>query len=251
MRRALYGLIVLLGAAATGFASGVSEEGVFTSAGIDSISVRAEFLDVEVKADDGFAVSMASELPQDSVFESRGYRVMHEMVGSRLNVWIEKESPFSVMRRGGRLSFQVPHFVAMKVETISGRITAHGMDTRRLMATTISGRIRLHDIRGVVEASSVSGGILADSVEGKVSAKTVSGSIEGRNLSLTEDSSFSTVSGNVDIGLDTALDDLRFDLSSLSGRIVVGNIKAIKGLRMGTGGAMVRAHSVSGSLSFQ
>ena len=101
MKHAFFGLIVLLAAAGCGFASGVSEDRVFTSTGIDSVTVKAEFLDVEVKADDGLGVSMTSELPGDSVFESQGYRLLHEVVGSRLNVWIEKDSPFSGAHRGG------------------------------------------------------------------------------------------------------------------------------------------------------
>ncbi len=250
MKHALV-MIVLLGAAAAACASGVNEDEAFTTTAIGSVSVRAEFLDVEVRADDGSAVSMDAELPSDSVFESRGYRVLHEIVGSRLNVWIEKDTPFSAMKRGGKLTFRVPQFASVKVETVSGRVTARGVEARSFGAKTVSGRILLQDIRSHVEATTVSGRILVDSVEGRITAKTVSGAIEGRGLSLTEDSSFSTVSGNIDIVLETGTDDLRFDLSSLSGRIVVGNIKAIRGLRMGTDGALIRARSVSGSLSFQ
>jgi hypothetical protein len=251
MKHAFLGLTVFLAAAVWGFASGASEEGVFTSTGIDSVSVKAEFLDVEVKADDGFDVSLTSELPADSPLEPRGYRLLHEVVGSRLNVWIEKDSPFSGVGRGGKLTLQVPRSASMKIETVSGRITAEGMETRNLSVKTISGRLRLHNIRGVLEATSVSGEIVVDSMEGSISAKAVSGSIEGRNVSLTEDSSFSTVSGNIDVELASAIDNLAFDLSSQSGRIVVGSIKAVRGLRMGEGGTLVRAHSVSGSLSFQ
>jgi hypothetical protein len=50
------------------------------------------------------------------------------------------------------------------------------------------------------------------------------------------------------IQMGGTFDDLRFDLSTLSGRIVVGNIRAEKGLRMGFGRTSVRGHSVSGSL---
>jgi hypothetical protein len=251
MKHAFLVVMVLLAASCAAFASGESEEGVFSSTGIDSVSVRAEFLDVEVTAEDGWTVSMDSALPPESIFESRGYRLVHEVVGSRLNVWIEKDSPFSAVTRGGKLTFRVPHFVSVRVESVSGRITAKGLESRSFGAKTISGRILLEEIRGVLEASSVSGRIVVDSAEGRIAAKTVSGAIEGRDLSLTEDSSFSTVSGNIDIGLESGTDDLRFDLSSLSGRIIVGNIKAIRGLRMGTGGVLVRARSVSGSLSFQ
>jgi hypothetical protein len=251
MKHAFLVLVILLAVVGAAGASGVSEEEAFSSTGIDTVSVRAQFLDVEVRAEDGLAVSMNADLPTESIFESRGYHLVHEVVGSRLNVWIEKDGPFAAMKRGGKISLQVPHFASVKVETTSGRITAKGIETRSFGAKSISGRIRLEDIRGVLDASSVSGRIMIDSVEGRVTAKTVSGAIEARRLSLTEDSTFSTVSGDVGVGLDAGTDGLRFDLTSLSGRIVVGNIKAIRGLRMGTGGALVRAHSVSGSLSFQ
>jgi DUF4097 and DUF4098 domain-containing protein YvlB len=79
----------------------------------------------------------------------------------------------------------------------------------------------------------------------------VSGSIDARDITLTEDSSFTTVSGNVDVRLNSAVEDLRFDLSSVSGRIVVGNIRTNKGLRMGSYGALVRGKTVSGALIFK
>jgi hypothetical protein len=53
------------------------------------------------------------------------------------------------------------------------------------------------------------------------------------------------------VRFDTPLEDLRFDLSTLSGRIVVGAIRAEKGLRMGNGRVLVRGHTVSGSQSYR
>jgi hypothetical protein len=49
---------------------------------------------------------------------------------------------------------------------------------------------------------------------------------------------------------DSALEDFRFDLHSVSGSITVGAIRAERGLRMGFGRTLVRGHTVSGSLSF-
>jgi DUF4097 and DUF4098 domain-containing protein YvlB len=116
---------------------------------------------------------------------------------------------------------------------------------------TVSGEISVRDSRGTLSAASVSGRVLLDADEGRVTAKTISGAIQGRALTLEEDSSFSTISGDVDIRLEAPLDTLRFDLRSLSGRIVVGNVRAERGLRMGTAGTLVRGHSVSGALIFR
>jgi DUF4097 and DUF4098 domain-containing protein YvlB len=139
----------------------------------------------------------------------------------------------------------------LKVETVSGSINLERMGSGRWYLHTVSGEIRVRDSRGALSAASVSGKVLLDADEGSVTVKTVSGSIEGRRLSLQEDSSFSTISGDVVVRLDAPLDTLRFDLRSLSGRIVVGNIRAERGLRMGMAGALVRGHSVSGALTFQ
>ena len=206
-------ILALVAVAGAAFASGASEEGRFASPGIDSISVKAEFLDVEIQADDGLGVSMRADLPTDSLFESRGYRVLHEMSGSRLNVWVEKDTPFSSRGRG-KLFFRVPRDTRIRVETVSGNLSL-------------------------------------DAVEGMILARTVSGAITGWDVALTGDSSFSTISGNVALRLDTAIEDLCFDLSTLSGRIVVGKIRAERGLRMGFGGPSIRGHSISGSLIFR
>lgn len=213
MRQRIIVILALLAVAGAAFASGASEEERFASLGIDSISVKTEFLDVEIQGDDRLGVSMRADLPSDSLFDSRGYRVLHEMTGSRLNVWVEKDFPF-FSRGRGRLFFHVPRDTRIRVETVSGNVSL-------------------------------------DAVEGRILARTVSGAITGWDIALTGDSSFSTISGNVELSLDTAIDDLCFDLSTLSGRIVVGNIRAERGLRMGFGGTSVRGHSVSGSLIFR
>jgi len=70
-------------------------------------------------------------------------------------------------------------------------------------------------------------------------------------LRLTSDSSFSSVSGNIDIELDSDLEDLGFDLKSVSGSITVGSIRTERGLRMGFGRTLVRGRTISGALAFQ
>jgi hypothetical protein len=213
MRHRIMVILAFLAVAGTAFASGVSEEDRAAILGLDSLSVRAEFLDVEIQADDTPGISMRADLPADSLFGSRGYRVLHERSGSRLNVWVEKDTPF-FSRGRGKLIFYVPRDTRIRLETVSGNITL-------------------------------------DAVEGRIAARTVSGAINGWDVDLTGDSSFSTISGNVELRLDTAIDDLHFDLSTLSGRIVVGNIRAERGLRMGFGGTSIRGHSISGSLIFR
>ena len=232
------------------FGSGAREEEEFTCTGIEAVSVNADFLNVEVSGDEGFAVSVSSDLPSDSLFGARGYRLLHAVEGSRLRVWLERDWPFD-RPAGGTISLQCPRDALLKIETVSGRIRVQGMQSGNCALRTVSGGISVRDSRGMLNAASVSGRISLNAAEGRMTARTVSGAIEGRGLTLEEDSSFSTVSGDVEIRLDAPLDALRFDLRSLSGRIIVGNIRAERGLKMGTAGARVRGHSVSGALIFR
>jgi hypothetical protein len=244
-------LLVLLAAAGTVFASGENEEKSFSSPGIESVYVKAEFLDVQVEAGERFSVSMNAQLPGDSLFGSRNYMVEHQTAGTRLNVWIERESPFVHGARGGKLVFKVPSDVRLRIETASGGIAVNGMNSSTCSLSSISGRISVREARGECDASSTSGSISLDSAEGQITAKTVTGAISGRDISFTEDASFTTVSGNIDMRMTTSVEDLQFDLTSLSGRIIVGNIRANRGLRMGSYGVLIRGKSVSGALMFR
>jgi hypothetical protein len=250
MRHLAAAIFAALTLSCAAFGSGASEDDSFSCPGIDAVFVNAEFLNVEVSGDEGFAVSMSSDLHSDSLFGDRGYRLLHEVEGSRLKVWLEKDWAFD--RSGeGTLLLQCPRDTRLKIETVSGRITVERMESGSCTLRTVSGGISMRDSRGTFSASSVTGRIALEADEGRMTAKTVSGAIEGRGLAIEEDSSFSTISGNINIRLDTPLDTLRFDLRSLSGRIVVGTVRAEKGLRMGADGALVRGQSVSGALIFR
>ncbi len=250
MRHLAAALLAALTISCAAFGSGASEDDSFSYPGIDTVSVNAEFLNVEVSGDEGSDVSVSSDLPSDSLLESRGYKLLHEVEGSRLKVWLEKDWPFARSTEG-TLLVQCPRDIRLKMETVSGRITVERMESGNCALRTVSGGIRLRDIRGALSAASVSGRISLDAAEGRVTVKTVSGAIQGHALLIEEDSSFSTISGNIDIRLDTPLERLRFDLRSLSGRIVVGTVRAERGLRMGMTGALVRGQSVSGALIFK
>jgi hypothetical protein len=250
-------IIILAIAAGSAFASGAREARSFEYPGIDSVYVKAEFLDVQVRGSIGFAVSMSSDISSGSLFGSRGYKVMHELSGSMLRVWIDKDNPFFSGFGafggfgGGTLYLEVPRGTRVKVETISGAVSVEGLAGGDVEVSSVSGRVEAQDVNGALVLSTVSGRISVDSAKGRLTAKSVSGAIEAQGVNIREDSGFSTVSGRIDVRFDTPLDDLRFDLSTVSGRIVVGTIRAEKGLRMGDGRVLVRGHTVSGSQSYR
>src|SRR5208283_2573732 len=153
----------------------------FSCPGIETVSVNAEFLDVEISGDDGSAVSISSDLPSESLFGGRGCKLLHEVDGARLRVWLEKDWPLD-WPAGGTLSLQCPRSAVLKIETVSGRITVERMRSRDCELRTVSGQISVQESHGTLSASSVSGKVVLDAEEGRVTVRTVSGAIEGRGL---------------------------------------------------------------------
>src|SRR5208283_3483123 len=159
---AILGMCVLSCAA---FGSGASEDESFSCPGIETVSVNAEFLDVEISGDNGSAVSLSSDLPSDSPFGGRGYKLLHEVDGARLRVWLEKDWPLD-WPAGGTLLLQCPRSAVLKIETVSGRIKVERMGSRNCELRTVSGQISVQETRGALSAASVSGKVFLDADAG-------------------------------------------------------------------------------------
>jgi hypothetical protein len=233
-------LFALLGA--MGYASGGPEGTTIEFTGVRQVVVKAQFLDVEI-------VGTATRRVEMNADERTISQVRQEQVGSTLNIWIVRTWPFG-WEENGRLLVHVPRGTRVRVETITGSVDVRDASTGACELKTVSGPIRVRGVEGDLKLESVSGGIEMIDTAGSVRASTISGSIQGDRIRLLRDSSFASVSGRVVIHPTTPLERLRFDLSSLSGRIEVGSIGASRGLRMGFGGPLVKAHTVSGALIF-
>jgi Putative adhesin len=239
-------LLVTCGA----FAEGANEGDSFTLRGIDSISIRAGTLDVQVLGTDADDVTLTADLPSGFLFSGPGYRVVHERRGARLSIWVQSDSPFGITG-GGKLRVRVPRNDVVLVQTLSGSILVDGLDNESCTLSAVSGGLTVRDTHSRLSLDNVSGSIILDSTDGSLRVKTVSGSIEGKRLAVTGNSSFNSVSGSVTVRLDESLDDFRFDLATVSGRVSVGTIRAERGLRMGDGDILIQGHTVSGALLFR
>ena len=239
-------LVVLLQSPFTALASGESEATTFEAAGVQSVSVDAEYLDVEVHGDTGLVSTLTGGVSVESPADPQGYRVVHDQVGGTLRIWVDR-GPFSWPQGRDRLVVHLPQGVNARIHSVSGSIRADGLTADRFAFSSTSGRIELRSIEGTVDASSVSGRITLDSVKGRFSAKTVSGAIRGVALEPTVSASFNSVSGSIDVSFNRSLDDLRFDLSSVSGSITADRVRAARGLRMGNGDVLVTGRTISGS----
>jgi len=86
--------------------------------------------------------------------------------------------------------------------------------------STASGDIKARRLKGKIEMSTASGDIKISEAEGSLELSCASGDIEADKVILKEASSFSTASGDVEVGLaQSPVDDL--ELSSASGDIAL------------------------------
>jgi hypothetical protein len=233
------------------FPMGAREEETFSYQGIDQVEVKGEFLAVEAIAGDGLSVSMTSDLPEDSALSPRNYRVKHEVIGSRLSVWVERDPGTWTTGGGGRLLFTVPQGTSLAVETVSGSARVDGLETTSLRVGSVSGSITLSSIRAPLLVSNVSGSVSIDGLDGTLSANTVSGAIECRSMTLVGDSDLTSTSGAISVQFASPLEGYRFELSSVSGGLAVGSIMAQKGLRVGSGAVRILGATVSGAQSYR
>jgi hypothetical protein len=253
MKRAAFTAVVLALAALAAFASGVDEEtaSLGDGSGIRAVEIRSGSVDVVVSPGDSAEAALDSDVTSDFPWDdaSRG-RLRQERDGARLCAWIENEGPFSFGVHG-LIRVRVPRGASLVVRTTSGSVRAEGLEGGKVDIRTSSGSVSLRRVRGRILVSSVSGSVDLESAEGIVDARTVSGRIEGRKMRLSDYCEFNSVSGSIDVGLLSDLASLGFDLRSVSGSIRVGTIRTEHGLRMGFGRTLVKARTISGSLTFQ
>ncbi len=129
---------------------------------------------------------------------------------------------------------------SQEIEDLEGRANAHSM----------SGSIKARNIKGDMEVQTVSGSVELENTNGSIGCKTTSGRIRGRNITLTDDSQFTTVSGEIVCTLDDQ-EKYRFDLATVSGSLEAGSSRGGKHLSTGNGTIDVSASSVSGSVRFR
>lgn len=91
----------------------------------------------------------------------------------------------------------------MTLKTVSGDIDTNNIDTKELSITSTSGDITLEKIETKnSKIKTISGSIEIESITGKIKTNTVSGDVDINNLLVTNNSSITTTSGDIDIKMD-------------------------------------------------
>ncbi len=118
-------------------------------------------------------------------------------------------------------------------------------------AKSTSGDIKINVASGNLSLKSISGNISLSDVTGKADVKTISGDQKGNMIMLTDQSSFSSISGGITMDLSNQIEALNFDLKSKSGKLTVGETRADDRLVINGGGIIVKGSSTSGNQIFR
>jgi hypothetical protein len=253
MKRAATTAAVLALSAFLASASGLEEQALapVDGFGVELVEIRSGTMDVSVSPGEAAQAVVSGEPESDFPWEDSSPGMLRqERDGTRLYAWIESDGPFSAPMHG-QIRVRVPRGASLRVRTSSGSVTVEGLEGGKVDVRTTSGSVTLRRVHARVLVDSVSGSVDIDSADGPLDARTVSGRIEGRRLLLSDYCELSSVSGSIDIGVLSGLENIGFDLRSVSGSIRVGTIRTEHGLRMGFGRTLVRARTISGSVSFQ
>lgn len=247
--------IPLVPANASGRAEGSIQATWTTEGGVASVVVDADEQDIVVTAGPRLTCRLIGN-------QGDGFHPVREGDAVTLTVRANR-GWFSWPHRSSRLELVVPEGLALDLATASGAVVVR-VSTRALKvrsasgdieaprggrdvdADSTSGTLRLRGFHGEARVASVSGDILVEDLVGSVRASTLSGNIDGRSLTLTAPSRFTTTSGDIHLSLP-ALNQLAVEADSTSGDLEVGATRAQGHLKTGTGTAVV-VQAVSGDI---
>lgn len=240
------------------------EIGRFDYSGVAELEIVGDVFSVEIQGSERDGVNAVFYAPN-----KHEYQVKYAKEGDTLKIWCEKYPRFNA--GSPKMVLQVPARINVTAGSLSGDISISGINTdETLDVSVLSGAITLKECESDLECSSASGNILIDSLIGDIKAETLSGRIEfastkgqieigtvsgdilGNRVLVTDDSDFETVSGGIDIDFVNPLSDLSFDLSTLSGRLSVGDSASNRGkLNIQGGSIKITGKTFSGGQEYK
>jgi DUF4097 and DUF4098 domain-containing protein YvlB len=123
---------------------------------------------------------------------------------------VEPERERGTPRGDARYDVSVPRGTRLRLQAVSGNITASGSQGE-IAATTVGGAIDVTSGRRQVALESVSGSVRASQISGELRAQSVSGSIRAENVSGRLEAS--TISGTIRL-ISSRANDVRVQTAS-------------------------------------
>ncbi|SFD74538.1 DUF4097 family beta strand repeat-containing protein [Thermophagus xiamenensis] len=159
------------------------------------------------------------------------------------------KGPFNGRSTSGNFYFNMIEGKCSATSTSGDIIAGNLLNGAEFKST--SGDIKISVLKGNLFTKTTSGDVKLSDITGSVELWTTSGDQKGENIMILDSGSFNSISGDIYIDLDNALEELSFWLTSQSGDIKAGNMNGEKNLQIEKGRIRIKASSTSGDLIFQ
>lgn len=145
-----------------------------------------------------------------------------------LELLVPKHTKLDVLRlktTSGKIGVIGCKINKMKLSNVSGKTSVAENKIKNIIINTVSGSVMLEEIKTkTLNVKAASGTISVNGSVKKINAETISGSIRCRSTDILQDSSLSSVSGNVRVFIPD-LNVQNYEASSVSSKACAGNIR--------------------------
>jgi hypothetical protein len=198
--------------------------------GVKSLVFKGDKSDILVSGSNRTGISMKYnyQLKAKGVFSRKkegNCELNYVLKDSVLTIHLKrKENSFngvSVLSETSKLEFYVPNNIDVKMNSDLGDIDVNGLKANTTKVYTALGDITAENVSGNIDLNTDLGDISMRKLEGKINSVTSLGDIQGEHILISDNSTFNTSLGDIDVQLSNPLSDCSLDLSSSLGKVKV------------------------------
>jgi hypothetical protein len=197
---------------------------------VKALVFKGDKSDIVIQGSERTSISMNYnyKLKAKGVFskkKGRNCELSYELKDSVLTIRVkQKDQNFngvSILSETSKLEFIVPNNIDVKMNSDLGDIDVNGLKANTIKLYTALGDITAKNVSGNIDLNTDLGDISMNDLSGKINSVTSLGDIQGEHILLSDNSTFNTSLGDIDIQLSNTLSDCSLDLSSSLGKVKV------------------------------
>ena len=198
--------------------------------GVKSLVFKGDKSDILVSGSNRAGISMKYnyQLKAKGVFSRKkegncelNYVLKDSVLTIHLKRKDENFNGVSVLSETSKLEFYVPNNIDVKMNSDLGDIDVNGLKANTTKVYTALGDITAEKVSGNIDLNTDLGDISMRKLEGKIHSVTSLGDIQGEHILISDNSTFNTSLGDIDVQLSNPLSDCSLDLSSSLGKVKV------------------------------
>jgi hypothetical protein len=198
--------------------------------GVKSLVFKGDKSDILVSGSNRTGISMKYnyQLKAKGVFSRKkkgdcemSYVLKDSVLTIHLQRKDQKFSGISVLSESSKMEFYVPENVDVKMDSDLGDIDVNGLKANTTKVYTALGDITAEKVSGNIDLHTDLGDISMNDLAGKIHSVTSLGDIQGEHILISDNSTFNTSLGDIDVQLSNALSELNLVLSTSLGKVKV------------------------------